>query len=192
MNLISLGIALSLAACGQHRTDAVQADIHSKVRTEMAAPAADDIYGFSFTTLSGEKKSFADYKGKKILIVNTASMCGYTPQYGDLEKLYEMKKDRLVIVAFPSNSFMQEHGKNEKIGEVCEKFSVSFPVSQPVEVRGNNIDPVFKWLTEQPNLDFTGNIKWNFEKFLVDEQGKLIHRYRSATTPLDENITGVI
>lgn len=190
MNLISLAVVLSLSACSQAGHTGMEAGISRS--TEQTTPAEDNIYAFSFTTLSGEKKSFSEYKGKKILVVNTASMCGYTPQYGDLEKLYEMKKDRLVIVAFPSNSFMQEHGKNEKIGEVCQKFSVSFPVSEPVDVRGGNIDPLFKWLTEQPNLDFTGNIKWNFEKFLIDENGKLIHRYRSATSPLDENITAVI
>jgi len=190
MNLIALGIVLSLSACRQASPADAQASAREAV--EQTVAAEDNIYAFSFTTLDGQTKSFADYKGKKILIVNTASMCGYTPQYADLEKLYEMKKDRLVIVAFPSNSFMQEHGKKEKIGEVCQKFSVSFPVSEPVEVRGNDMSPVFKWLTEQPNLDFTGSIKWNFEKFLIDENGRLIHRYRSSTGPLDDNITAVI
>src|SRR5690606_751043 len=137
---------------------------------------------------------FSAYKGKKILIVNTASKCGYTPQYKQLEELYETYKDELVVVGFPANNFGgQEPGSSEEIASFCERnYGVSFPMAEKVSVKGEDQSKLFKWLTTTENPDFTGEIKWNFEKFLIDENGKLIHRYRSATDPLSEEILGAL
>jgi glutathione peroxidase len=153
--------------------------------------ASPTIYTFKLTTIDGKPLSLAKYKGKKLLIVNTASKCGYTPQYAELQKLADQYKDKLVVVGFPANNFAsQEPGTNADIKTFCEKnFGVTFPLSSKVSVKGDDIDPLFAYLTAEPNPDFTGEIKWNFEKFLIDENGKLIHRYRSAVKPLSDDIT---
>lgn len=149
------------------------------------------VYDYKLKTIDGGDFSLAKFKGKKILVVNTASKCGYTKQYADLQKLSELYKDKLVVVGFPANNFGgQEPGTDQDIKTFCkENFSVSFPMSGKTSVKGEDISPLFKYLTAAENPDFTGEIKWNFEKFLLDENGKLIHRYRSATTPLDPKIT---
>jgi len=154
-----------------------------------AAPSS--VYDFKLKTIDGDNFSLAKYKGKKVLIVNTASKCGFTKQYKDLEALAEKYKGKLVVVGFPANNFGgQEPGTNQDIKTFChDNFNVTFPMSGKVSVLGLDIDPLFQYLTTTPNPDFTGDIKWNFEKFLIDENGKLIHRFRSATTPMSEDIT---
>jgi len=148
------------------------------------------VYDFSFQTLEGKEIKMSDFKGKKILIFNSASKCGYTPQLAEFEALHKKFGDKLVIVGFPSNEFMQEHKEKAEIGEVCYgKYSVTFPMADKVKLKGEGADPLFKWLTEQPNPDFTGAIKWNFEKFLIDENGKLVHRWRSNVSPSSAEIT---
>jgi glutathione peroxidase len=155
----------------------------------VSAPAS--VYDFKLKTIKGDDFSLAKYRGKKILVVNTASKCGYTPQYTDLQKLSELYKDKLVVVGFPANNFgKQEPGSNSEIEAFCSSYaSVTFPMSEKVSVKGDDIAPLFKYLTETANPDFTGEIKWNFEKFLLDENGKLIHRFRSAVKPMDPAIT---
>lgn len=149
------------------------------------------IYDFTFKSIDGEQVSFADFKGKKILVVNTASKCGFTKQYKELQELHKMYGDKLVIIGFPANNFgSQEPGSNEEIASFCEQnYGVTFLMAEKVEVKGDSINPIFKFLTEQPNVDFTGAIKWNFEKFLINEKGQLVHRYRSQVTPLDKSLT---
>lgn len=157
----------------------------------LAAPAS--VYDFKLKSLDGDDFSLAKYKGKKILVVNTASKCGYTPQYEDLEKLSQLYKDKLVVVAFPANNFnQQEPGTAADIKACRAKFNVTFPSSEKISVKGDDIAPLFKYLTEAENPDFKGEIKWNFEKFLLDENGKLIHRFRSGVKPLDPSITSKI
>lgn len=153
--------------------------------------APKSVYEFKIKSIEGQSFSLAKYKGKKVLIVNTASKCGFTPQYAELQKLADQYKDKLVVVGFPANNFgQQEPGTNSDIKTFCEKrFGVTFPLSEKVSVKGDDIDPLFKYLTEAANPDFTGEIKWNFEKFLIDENGNLIHRFRSAVTPLSPEIT---
>jgi glutathione peroxidase len=148
------------------------------------------VYDFKFTTLEGQEVKMSDFKGKKILIVNTASKCGFTKQYRDLEELHKTLGDKLVIIGFPANNFgQQEPGSNAQIQEFCEQnYGVEFLMAEKVDVKGDQISPLFKYLTAQENPDFTGDIKWNFEKFLIDENGKLVHRFRSATNPLDPAI----
>ncbi|TYP88722.1 glutathione peroxidase [Sphingobacterium allocomposti] len=151
---------------------------------------AEDIYDFSFTAIDGKTVKLSDFKGKNILIVNTASECGFTKQYKDLQALHERFGDKLVIIGFPANNFGgQEPGDNADIQAFCEKnYGVTFLLSEKVDVKGQQMHPLFKYLTVAENPDFTGDIKWNFEKFLINKVGKLVHRYRSKVNPLDETI----
>lgn len=153
--------------------------------------APTSVYDFKLKNIDGQNFSLAKYRGKKILIVNTASKCGYTPQYAELQKLADQYKDKVVVVGFPANNFgQQEPGSATEIKTFCQKnYGVTFPLSEKISVKGDDIDPLFKFLTSEPNPDFTGEIKWNFEKFLIDENGKLIHRFRSPVTPLSPELT---
>jgi glutathione peroxidase len=149
------------------------------------------IYNFKVQNIDGQALDLKKYKGKKVLIVNTASKCGYTKQYADLQKLAETYKDKLVVIGFPANNFGgQEPGENLNIKEFCQKnFGVTFPLAEKSSVKGDDISPLFKHLTTAANPDFTGDIKWNFEKFLIDEDGNLIRRFRSSVTPMSTEIT---
>jgi glutathione peroxidase len=155
--------------------------------------AAMSVYDFKVTGLDGNSLDLSQYKGKKLLIVNTASKCGFTPQYADLEKLYEKYKDKLVIVGFPANNFgQQEPGTNGEIQEFCKKnYGVSFPMAEKVDVVGDHIHPLFKYLTEEAKKLGVQDpvIKWNFTKFLIDENGKLVAVFPSKVTPMSEEIT---
>lgn len=152
---------------------------------------AENIYSFIVKDINGKKISLSQFKGKKILIVNTASECGYTKQYADLQKLSEQYKGKLRVIGFPANNFGgQEPGTDKEIQSFCTKtFNVTFPMMSKVSVKGSDMAPLFKWLTTKENPDFKGDIRWNFEKFLIDENGNLIHRYRSGVNPLDKSIT---
>ena len=152
---------------------------------------ASSIYDFKVDGLSGGTIDFSQYKGKKIMIVNTASKCGNTPQYAELEKLYEQYKNKLVIIGFPANNFgAQEPGSNEEIKEFCTKnYGVTFPMAAKVSVKGNDIAPVFKYLTnEAKKLGFDDPVKWNFTKFLLDEHGKLITVIHNRVNPMSEDV----
>lgn len=154
--------------------------------------ASTSIYEFKVPSLDGNTIDFSKYKGKNILIVNTASQCGYTKQYADLEMLYEKYKDNLVIIGFPANNFgQQEPGTNSEIKEFCSKnYGVTFPMAEKISVKGEDIHPLFKWLTrKQDNGVMDAEIKWNFTKFLLDKNGKLVAVFPSAVTPMSEEIT---
>ncbi len=160
-----------------------------------ADSASKSIYDFKIKSITGETIDFSAYKGKKILIVNTASKCGFTPQYEGLEKLYEEHKDKLVIVGFPSDNFGgQEYENDTEIASFCKKnYGVTFPLTTRVDVKGDNISPVFKYLTtkaENGVLDAT--ITWNFNKFLIDENGKLLAHFDTRVTPDDPQITSLV
>ena len=145
------------------------------------------IYDFQARDLNGEEKPLSDYKGKVLLVVNTASKCGFTPQYEGLQKLYANFADRgLEVLGFPCNQFgRQEPGEGEEIGAFCEKnYGVSFPMFEKVDVNGDNAHPVFKFLkSESPGLLGTEAIKWNFTKFLINRDGKVIKRYAPTDKP---------
>lgn len=150
------------------------------------------IYDFKVPGLSGGTIDFSQFKGKKILIVNTASQCGNTPQYADLEKLYEKYKDKLVIIGFPANNFgQQEPGSNEEIKQFCTKnYGVTFPMAEKVSVKGDDIHPLFKYLVnEAEKMGEKDPIKWNFTKFLVDENGKLVKVFFHKVNPMSDDIT---
>jgi glutathione peroxidase len=153
------------------------------------------IYDFKVESLDGGQINFAKFKGKKILIVNTASQCGYTPQYAELEELYEKYKEKLVVVGFPANNFgQQEPGTNQEIKEFCKKnYGVSFPMAAKVSVKGDDIHPLFYWLTHKSeNGVLDAEIKWNFNKFLLDENGKLLAYFPSKVKPMSEEITNYL
>jgi len=160
----------------------------------MHSNSQTSIHEFSFTTIDGSEKSFADFKGKKLMIVNTASECGFTSQYKALQEMHEKYADKLTIVGFPANNYgAQEPGSNETIATFCQKnYGVAFTMAEKVSVNGDDIHPIFKWLCEQKNPSFTGAIKWNFEKFILDENGVLLDRFRSITSPDDKKIIKLI
>ena len=162
--------------------------MHNSIPTQ----AAKTIYDFKVAGLSGDTIDFAAFKGKKILIVNTASKCGFTKQYKELQELYEKYKDRLVIVGFPENNFLyQEPGTNSEIREFCTKnYGVTFPMAAKIDVKGKNIAPIYKWLTNKSeNGVMDATITWNFNKFLLDEKGNLITKFDSKVTPMSDTIT---
>ncbi len=157
------------------------------------ALTASSIYDFKVAGLDGGKAiDFSKFKGKKIMIVNTASKCGNTPQYAELEKLYETYKDKLVIVGFPANNFGgQEPGTGSEIKEFCTKnYGVTFPMADKVSVKGDDMAPIFKYLTEEAKKKGMDDpIKWNFTKFLLDEKGQLITVINNKTKPMSEEVT---
>ncbi|MEY4049502.1 MAG: hypothetical protein RL262_336 [Bacteroidota bacterium] len=147
---------------------------------------AQSIHSFTVKSIDGKNLNLASFKGKKILIVNTASKCGYTPQYEGLEKVYEQYKDKLVILGFPCNQFGgQEPGTNEEIVDFCKKnYGVSFPLADKIDVKGSNIAPIYQWLTtKSKNGILDASISWNFNKFLIDENGKMIAYFPSNVKP---------
>tara|TARA_Y200000002_G_scaffold284975_1_gene238971 strand:- start:9229 stop:9750 length:522 start_codon:yes stop_codon:yes gene_type:complete len=156
--------------------------------------AQNSIYDFNITTIDGKTMSLSSFKGKKMLLVNTASECGFTPQYQELQELHQNYGEQLVIIGFPANNFGgQEPGTNSDIKSFCQKnYGVTFLMSQKVSVKGENVDPLFKWLNNQENQSFKGNIMWNFEKYFIDEKGQLFKRFRSTTKPNSSNITSLI
>jgi glutathione peroxidase len=156
-----------------------------------ATLAFSSIYDFKLAALDGGTIRFSDYKGKKILIVNTASKCGNTPQYKDLEALYEKYKDKLVIIGFPANNFGgQEPGTNSDIHTFCTKnYGVTFPMAEKISVLGDDQAPIYKYLiSEATKKGMTNPVNWNFGKFLVDEHGQLIATFSPKTQPMSEDI----
>ncbi|MEP6582624.1 MAG: glutathione peroxidase [Ginsengibacter sp.] len=148
------------------------------------------ILQFKVDALDGGTIDFSKFKGKKILVVNTASKCGNTPQYDDLEKLYEKYKDKLVIVGFPANNFgAQEPGSNDEIAEFCKKnYGVSFPMAAKVSVAGTDMAPIYKYIVDEAaKKGFTNPIQWNFTKFLFDENGNFLTVFNNKARLMPDN-----
>lgn len=151
------------------------------------------IYDFKAIRNNGSELDFADYKGKVLMVVNTASKCGFTPQYKGLEALYQKYKDQgLVILGFPCDQFAhQEPGDDAQIAQFCEiNFGVTFPLMKKIDVNGDNADPVFKFLKSKTRGLLGSSVKWNFTKFLISRDGSRIERFAPVTTPesLDKKI----
>lgn len=156
---------------------------------------ADSVHEFKAKNIDGKETPLNKFEGKVLLIVNTASECGFTPQYEGLQAVYKSYNDEgLEVLGFPANNFGgQEPGTDEEIKQFCKvNFDVSFPMFSKISVKGDDMHPLFQYLTTAENPDFTGEIKWNFEKFLVDRQGNLLHRFRSDTEPQSEEIINAI
>ena len=155
----------------------------------------DTVYQFELENIDGEPTSLSNYEGKVLLIVNTASECGYTPQYEGLQAIYEKYNDEgLVVLGFPANNFGgQEPGTDEEIKQFCKvNYEIGFPMFSKVSVKGKDIHPLFDYLTQNEGAEFSGDIKWNFEKFLVDKKGNLIHRFRSSVKPQSDELLNAI
>ncbi|MGH9425541.1 MAG: glutathione peroxidase [Terriglobia bacterium] len=154
------------------------------------------IYDFTLKDIDRKEVNLGQYRGKVVLMVNVASRCGYTPQYEGLQKVYLKYKDRgFVILGFPANNFMsQEPGTDEEIKTFCStKYNVTFPIFSKISVKGDDIHPLFKFLTaKETNPDFGGDIKWNFSKFLVDKSGKIIARFEPKVTPESDPVIQAI
>jgi glutathione peroxidase len=154
------------------------------------------LYDFKTKTIDGKDFDLATLKGKKVLIVNTASKCGNTPQYKVLEDLYQKYGgEKFVIIGFPANNFMgQEPGTNDEIKQFCQlNYGVTFPMMSKISVKGKDMDPLYHWLTEKAlNGKMDSNVKWNFQKYLVDEQGKLVDTVDPKTSPESDQIVNWI
>ena len=150
------------------------------------------IHQFKVTDIEGNTFDFATLKGKKILVVNTASKCGLTPQYKDLQALYEKYGDEnFTIVGFPANNFMsQEPGNDEEIAAFCEKnYGVTFPMMSKISVKGDDMHPLYRWLTSKSaNGVLDSEVSWNFQKYIIDENGKLVGFFKPAVKPLSDEV----
>jgi len=160
----------------------------------MTAPGS--IYDYQVAAIDGGSINFADFKGRKILIVNTASQCGNTPQYADLEKLYKKYQGKLVIVGFPANNFnQQEPGTNKEIREFCTReYAVTFPMAAKISVKGADIHPLYKWLLAQSKARHLQpeEVTWNFQKYLLDEKGNLVAVFAPKTQPMSAEVIAAI
>jgi len=148
-------------------------------------------YDFKVKTLEGKDFDFSTLKGKKVMIVNTASKCGFTPQYEDLENLYEQYGQKLVIIGFPANNFLnQEPGSASEIREFCtQNYGVTFPMMEKISVKGSDMAPLYKWLTsKEKNGVMDSEVKWNFQKYLIDENGKLVDVIYSKEKPGSDKV----
>jgi glutathione peroxidase-family protein len=158
--------------------------------------SSNSIYQFHVNDIFGFDKSLEEYKGKVLLIVNTASKCGFTPQYAGLQELYDKYKDRgFVILGFPANNFLrQEPGTNEEILHFCKvNYNVTFPMFSKISVKGKDIHPLYKFLTsKETDPEFSGSITWNFNKFLISKDGKILNRFKSPIKPMDKEVVEAI
>lgn len=160
-----------------------------------ATTASTNFYDFKIAGLEGGEINMNDYKGKYILCVNVASKCGYTPQYKGLQELYSKFGEKLVVIGFPCNQFLgQEPGSNEEIADFCEKnYGVSFPISTKIDVKGKNQHPIYKWLTSKSENGLEdSSVAWNFHKYLIGPDGKLIAGFGSRVEPMSSEITSLI
>jgi glutathione peroxidase len=157
--------------------------------------AASGIYTFTLNSIDGTPAPLANYKGKVVLVVNVASQCGFTPQYGALEATYDKYKDQgFVILGFPANNFgAQEPGTNEEIKTFCtRKYSVTFPMYAKISVKGADQAPLYAYLTKDTGAGIAGEIKWNFTKFLIDRNGNVVQRFEPEVTPDSKEVIAAI
>ncbi|HEY8402938.1 MAG TPA: glutathione peroxidase [Cytophagaceae bacterium] len=161
----------------------------------VSAVQKDSFYQFKVKALNGQEVDFSTFKGKKVMIVNTASKCGFTPQYKELQQLHEKYKDKLVIIGFPANDFKnQEPGTNKEIQEFCQlNYGVTFQMMEKVQVTGKDKHPVYQWLTDKNQNGWNDKEPtWNFCKYLINEQGELTHFFPQGASPLSEEIIRAI
>ena len=151
-----------------------------------------NFHDFTVESIDGESFDLASLKGKKVLVVNTASKCGFTPQYADLQKLYERYGNKdFTVIGFPANNFAnQEPGSDEEIQTFCQKnYGVTFPMMSKISVKGDDQHPLYQWLTHKKyNGKMDSKVKWNFQKYLINEEGELVNVFYSKTNPMDEEI----
>jgi|SRR5688572_13122065 glutathione peroxidase len=171
-------------------TMGLAAFLSSKFSKTPVTQVTGSIYDFKMKSLDGQEIDFNQYKGKSILIVNTASKCGYTPQYADLEKLHDQFGDRVAVLGFPANNFLwQEPGSSEEIASFCQKnYGVSFQMFEKISVKGKDQHPLYQWLSAKSGE----NPSWNFCKYVIDKNGNVVGFYPSKVNPLDKEIVDKI
>ena len=196
LHISFFSLSLLVLGCGNSTEKSAQnADTPVVTAANTENQMTNSIYDYTFKTLEGKEIKLSDYKGKKRLLVNTASECGYTPQYEQLEEVYQKYKDKLVVIGFPTNDFGgQEPGSNEEIGKFCQKnYGVTFPISEKITVKGKETPALYKWLTtKEQNGKLDSEIKWNFQKYLIDEKGNFVAMYPSKVEPDSEEIISAI
>ena len=192
MKTILAILSIFLFACGQTlERPSDQAEFHESYNPTMES----SFYDFKMKDINGKDVSFSDFKGKKLLIVNVASKCGYTKQYEQLQELYAEHGDKITILGFPANNFGgQEPGSNEEIKDFCEsKFGVTFPMFEKISVKGFDKHPLYRWLSDASQNGWNNEEpSWNFCKYFINEKGELVKFFPSSVTPLDEEILKLI
>ena len=189
-----IALLATFAACQNSASKNLILDTENMATETTSNPNAQtsDFYGFQMKTLDGKNVNFSDYKGKKVLVVNTASECGYTPQFAELQQLHEKHGSEVVVLGFPANNFGgQEPGSNEQIASFCQKnYGVTFPMFQKISVVGDDKHPLYVWLQQHaPNKE---EPSWNFNKYLIDEDGHVVAFFPSKVKPMDEQLLAAI
>ncbi len=190
-----LGTLVAVTACNTNAAQqAAKPKENATMSTATANPNAKSVHEFSLKNIDGQEVKLDAYKGKVALLVNVASRCGYTPQYEGLQAIYNKYKEQgLVVLGFPANNFgSQEPGTNEEIKSFCSlTYNVTFPMFAKISVKGDDIHPLYQFLTST-EAGFSGDVKWNFGKFLVDKNGKVIARFESGDAPESSKVTQAI
>jgi glutathione peroxidase len=187
-----IGLLSVFNACQDGASANVTSTTMETETTANTGAQTNNFYSFRMKTLDGKDVDFSQYRGKKVLLVNTASECGYTPQYEDLQQLHETHGNEVVVLGFPANNFGgQEPGSNEEIASFCQKnYGVTFPMFQKISVVGDDRHPLYNWLKQNaPNNE---EPSWNFSKYLIDEEGKVVGFYPSKVKPMDEQLLTAI
>ena len=191
-NILLLILVISIISCKEKSENKEKPDKDIATDEDVSQQQVEDIYQFKVKTLSDEDFDFSTLKGKKIMIVNTASKCGLTPQYKDLQALYDThKEENFVIVGFPANNFAkQEPGTNAEIAEFCQlNYGVNFPMMAKISVKGEDMHPLYQFLTQKVKNGFEDSeVSWNFQKYLIDEDGRLVKMIPPKTLPTDQSI----
>ncbi|WP_371927376.1 glutathione peroxidase [Pontibacter sp. HSC-36F09] len=189
--LLTVGLVLGVSTACTGGSSNTNQEKDMATETNQTAQA-NSFYTFKIESLEGKEIDFSKFKCKKVLVVNTASECGYTPQYADLQKLHETHGEQVVILGFPANNFGgQEPGSKEQIAEFCQKnYGVTFQMMEKISVKGDDQHPLYQWLKKNsPNHEEPG---WNFSKYLIDENGKVVAFYPSKVKPMGEEILAAI
>ncbi|MFY0672073.1 MAG: glutathione peroxidase [Bacteroidia bacterium] len=182
MNKITIAIAIA----------AVTLISAFSINPEFKEKMSSNIYDYTIGSIDGEELKLSEYKGKKLLLVNVASECGFTKQYKDLQELHEKFGEKVTIIGFPCNQFGgQEPGTETEIKAFCEKnFGVTFQLTEKIDVKGKEQHPIYKWLTSQElNGKENSSVKWNFHKYLIDENGNYVEAFSSSVNPMSDKIT---
>lgn len=200
MRLKIVGVGLLMLSvltisCAYNGAEAAESNESLSTEKENVMKSIESIYDIKINKLDGSPLDLNDYYGKKMLFVNVASKCGFTPQYAELQELYDKYKGKLEIIGVPCNQFGgQEPGSSDEIAQFCEKnYGVTFTMTEKVDVKGASQHPLYAWLTmKEKNGVMDATVKWNFHKFLVDEDGELINMYNSRVNPLGEELVDAI
>ena len=195
MQALAILLTVALASCGISTSSQSTTDSNTMTTTAPETAAAGTVYDYTVKTIDGKDLKLSQFAGKKLLIVNVASECGYTPQYKELEELHKKHGDKVTVLGFPANNFGgQEPGTNEEIANFCEKnFGVTFPLFEKISVKGDDTAPLFQFLADKTkNGAISDAPTWNFCKYLVDEHGHVIGFYPSKVKPMSDELVSAI